>query len=389
MSINKEVLDILNNTFKENFTSTNTSIYFSPGRVNLIGEHIDYLGGYVLPCSLEIGTYAMISKREDTKVRLLSYNFESLGIIEFDLKDLEFNKSHNWANYTKGVIVEIMKKYNVTSGFEGVIYGNIPNSSGLSSSASLELLTCIIVEDLNNLEIKRVEMSLISKSAENNYMNVNCGIMDQFIIALGMENKAIMLNTESLEYSYTNVDLKDYKIVIGNTKKSRGLNESEYNTRRSEADSAQVILSNKYGNRELCLYTIEELDNIKNELSDVQYRRAKHAITENVRVKEAYDCLNNNELIKFGSLLDKSHLSLKDDYEVSCFELDTMVELSKKYNAIGSRMTGAGFGGCTVSIVHKDELDTFIINVSKEYEDITKLKPEIYIASIGSGAKKL
>ncbi len=361
--------------------------YFSPGRVNLIGEHIDYLGGYVLPCCLEIGTYACVKKREDSIVRLISYNFEEIGIIEFDLNNLEYNKDHNWVNYVKGVLVELKKKFNISYGFEGVVYGNIPHSSGLSSSASLEILTCIICEDLFTLDISRVDMSLISKRAENDYLKVNCGIMDQFIIAVGEKNKALMLNTNTLEYSHAELNLSDYKIVIGNTKKSRGLNESKYNERRCEAEFAQSLLKEKYENKELCDYTLDQLNSIT--MDDIVYRRAHHAITENLRVKEAFNFLNNNDIKNFASLLDVSHLSLKDDYEVSCDELDIMVVLSKKYKAIGSRMTGAGFGGCTVSIVHKDDIGYFKENVTKEYEKITKLKPELYIVNVGCGAKKL
>lgn len=375
--------------FYNKYFDNEGELFFSPGRVNLIGEHIDYLGGFVLPCSLEIGTYAMINKRVDSKVRIISQNFENLGIMEFDLNNLEYNKDHNWANYVKGVLVELKNKYNLTNGFEGVIQGNIPHGSGLSSSASLEILTCIIAEYVNDLTIDRVSMAVLSKQAENNYMKVNCGIMDQFIISLGQQNKAVMLDCDSLDYSYTNLDLKDYKIVIGNTKKVRGLNESKYNERRSEATIAQEVLSKKYGQNELCNFTLQQLESVKSDLTAISYNRAKHAILENQRVHQAFKALNEGDLILFGELLDQSHLSLKDDYEVSCLELDTMVSLSKKYKAIGSRMTGAGFGGCTVSIVHKDDIEEFTKNVSKEYEEITKLKPEIYIASVGSGAKKL
>ncbi len=379
---------VIDDFYNKYFTKEGIN-YFSPGRVNLIGEHIDYLGGFVLPCSIELGTYAKINKRNDSKIRIISYNFEQLGIIEFDLNDLSYNKNHDWANYVKGVLVELQQQYKLEHGFEGIIYGNIPHGSGLSSSASLEILTCIIAKDIYNLEIDKVEMALLSKQAENSYMGVNCGIMDQFIIAVGEHNKAIMLNCDTLEYSYTNVELKEYKILIGNTKKVRGLNESKYNERRDEATQAQKILSTNYTNKELCNYTIEELNNIKEQLTEIQYKRAKHAITENLRVHKAFDSLNKGDLNTFGKLLDESHLSLKNDYEVSCFELDTMVELSKKYNAIGSRMTGAGFGGCTISIVHNDLVEDFINKVSNEYEQITKLKPEIYIASVGTGARKL
>ncbi len=378
----------IENFYNKNFNNDG-ELYFSPGRVNLIGEHIDYLGGYVLPCSLEIGTYAKIRKREDTKIKIISLNFEQLGFMEFDLNDLVFEEKHDWANYVKGVLIELKKEFNITNGFEGVIGGNIPHGSGLSSSASLEILTCVIAESVNNLKIDRIKMAVLSKQAENQFMGVNCGIMDQFIIAVGKEDTALMLNTDSLEYVFTNIELNDYKIVIGNTKKVRELNESKYNERRSEATKAQEILSKKYGEKDLCNFTLEQLEETRSELTEVLYKRARHAISENLRVKKAFDCLNKGGLELFGDLLINSHVSLQNDYEVSCFELDTMVDLSMQYKAVGSRMTGAGFGGCTVSIVHKDDLDRFIECVTRDYEKKTGLKGELYVASIGSGAKKL
>ncbi|MDQ0148239.1 galactokinase [Eubacterium multiforme] len=367
-------------------------IFFSPGRVNLIGEHTDYNGGNVFPCALSFGTYGAISLRDDKKVRMYSSNFEDIGVIEFDLDYIKYEKAHDWVNYPKGVI-DVMKKngYNIDKGFDVAIYGNIPNGAGLSSSASLELLIAVMMDKLFNFNIDRVDLVKFSQKAENAFVGVNCGIMDQFAIGMGKKDSAILLDCNTLKYSYSKVDLKDEVLVISNTNKRRGLADSKYNERRSECETALEELKSKLNINALGELSIEEFENNKDLIKDeVRRKRAKHAVYENIRTLKAKEALEKNDLTTFGELMNASHISLRDDYEVTGTELDTLVELAwNEDGVLGSRMTGAGFGGCTVSLVKKDKVEDFIENVGKGYKEKIGYDASFYIANIGEGTKEI
>lgn len=369
-----------------------TAAYFAPGRVNLIGEHTDYNGGNVFPCALTFGTYAVARKREDKLVRLYSNNFKQLGIIEFSVDELTNVKEHDWANYPKGVIWSFgQEKFTINEGFEILFYGNIPNGAGLSSSASIELVTSVIIKDLFNLEPEMIKMVQISKLAENKFVGVNCGIMDQFAIGMGKENNAILLDTNTLKYDYAEIDLKDASIVIANTNKRRGLADSKYNERRSECEEALRDLKREININALGEITEDEFEKYKHLIKgDVKVKRARHAVYENQRTLKAVKALKENDIELFGLLMNASHVSLRDDYEVTGKELDTLVELAwKQKGVIGSRMTGAGFGGCTVSIVKNDCIDDFIKKVGEDYAKEIGYEASFYIAKVGDGARKI
>ena len=386
------MLEKLYDKFKELFGYEAESKFFSPGRVNLIGEHTDYNGGHVFPCAIHRGTYALVKKRDDKKFRMYSENFENLGIIEFLLDNLVNEKEHKWVNYPKGVVKMFIEAgYKIDSGFDVLFYGNIPNGSGLSSSASIEIVTSIILKDLYNLDIDMVEMVKLSQKAENQFIGVNSGIMDQFAVGMGKKDNAILLDCNTLKYSYAPVILKDEVLVIGNTNKKRGLADSKYNERRAECEEALKDLQKELDIQSLGELSVEEFNKseklIKNEINR---KRAKHAVYENQRTIKAQKELMEGNLEEFGRLMNESHVSLRDDYEVTGIELDTMVEIAwNQEGVIGSRMTGAGFGGCTISIVKKDAVDKFIENVGKEYKEKVGLDADFYVVNISDGAKKL
>ena len=366
--------------------------FFAPGRVNLIGEHTDYNGGLVFPCALTIGTYAVVRKREDRKLRFYSMNFEELGIIESDIDSLVNVKDHDWANYPKGVIWAFEQNgYVVDSGFDVLIFGNIPNGSGLSSSASLEVLTGFILKELFSFDIDMIKIALISQQAENKFIGVNCGIMDQFAIAMGKENHAIFLDTATLHYEYAPLKLEGIKIVIANTNKRRGLGESKYNERRSECEHALEELKKVVDIKSLGDLSEEEFEKYSHVIhSDIERKRAKHAVYENQRTIKAVKALQDNDLTEFGRLMIASHNSLRDDYEVTGNELDTLVDAAlKQEGVIGSRMTGAGFGGCTVSLVKEESVDSFLIEVGKEYLEKIGYEATFYVVDVGNGPSYL
>jgi galactokinase len=378
--------------FESVFGIEGQGAYFAPGRVNLIGEHTDYNGGNVFPCALTFGTYAIATKRDDKKVRLYSKNFDQLGIIEFDIDEIKYEKSHDWANYPKGVMWafnESGKK--ITSGMDVLFYGNIPNGAGLSSSASIELATSVILKDLFSFDVDMIEMVKLSKQAENIFIGVNCGIMDQFAIGMGKEGCAILLDTNTLKYEYAKVDIEGASIVIANTNKRRGLADSKYNERRSQCEEALKDL--QVG---LDIKALGEIDEATFEANkslikdDINVKRAKHAVYENQRTLRAVEALNKKDIDLFGKLMNESHVSLRDDYEVTGIELDTLVELAwDQKGVIGARMTGAGFGGCTVSIVKNEFVQDFIKNVGSQYKEKIGYEADFYVAQIGDGARKL
>lgn len=371
----------------------NIRAFFAPGRVNLIGEHTDYNGGHVFPCALTIGTYAIVRKREDRKLRFYSENFESLGVIETSLDDLVWNEKANWTNYPKGVIWTFGEKlYTIDKGFDMLLFGNIPNGSGLSSSASVELVTGIMLKNLYGFDsLSMVDLALIGQYSENNFNGVNCGIMDQFIIAMGKKDSAILLDTGDLSFEYATIKLEDSKIVIANSNKKRGLGESKYNQRRAECEEALADLQKVLDIKSLGELSEETFEEHKHLIKDDICRiRAKHAVYENQRTIKAAVALKAGDLDEFGRLMNASHVSLRDDYEVTGKELDALVEASwKQKGVIGSRMTGAGFGGCTVSIVKNDSVDSFIKNVGIEYTRATSYKADFYVVEIGDGCREI
>ena len=380
--------------FKEIFKQDdNIESFFSPGRVNLIGEHTDYNGGFVFPCALDFGTYAIVKQREDKNFRMYSENFEDLGIIEFNLDNLVYDKKDDWANYPKGVIKTFLDKgFKIPNGFDVLFFGNIPNGAGLSSSASIEVLTAVILKSLFNLDIDMVEMVKYCQIAENKFIGVNSGIMDQFAVGMGKKDNAILLDCNTLNFTYVPVKLKDMSIVIANTNKKRGLADSKYNERRSSCEEAVAVLNKNGVNiKYLGELTVEEFNKVKHFIKDEeQLKRATHAVTENERAKIAVEFLKKDDIKTFGELMNKSHISLRDDYEVTGLELDSLVEAAwEEVGTVGARMTGAGFGGCTVSIVKNSEVDNFIKNVGKKYKEKTGLEASFYIANIGDGARKL
>ena len=363
-------------------------VYFAPGRVNLIGEHTDYNGGHVFPCALTIGTYAVARKRDDKKLCFYSMNFEDLGVLESSVDQLVYKKEDDWTNYPKGVIWAMINKgYKIESGMDILVYGNIPNASGLSSSASLEVLTGFVLKELFQLEVSFVELALIGQYAENNFNGVNCGIMDQFAVAMGKKNHAIFLDTATLSYEYAPLNLGDAKIVIMNTNKKRGLGDSKYNQRRSECETALADLQKVVPLETLGDLSEEEFETHKSAIKDpIHMKRAKHAVYENQRTIKAVEALENNDIALFGKLMVASHESLQYDYEVTGLELDTIVEAAlKQEGVIGARMTGAGFGGCAVSIVRTDAVERFVENVGKEYKAIIGYEADFYVVEVGDG----
>ncbi|MCI8408412.1 MAG: galactokinase [Lachnospiraceae bacterium] len=372
--------------------STNSKVYFAPGRVNLIGEHTDYNGGHVFPCALTIGTYAVVRMRADQRLRFYSLNFDELGVIESSLDDLKPREEAQWTNYLKGVIWAFQQKgYQIPYGFDILLYGTIPNGSGLSSSASVEVLMGYILNDMLELGVSNKELALISQFSENNFNGVNCGIMDQFAIAMGKKDCAIYLDTSNLEFQYARIKLDGMKIIISCSNKKRGLGDSKYNERRRECEEALAQLQSIKNIGTLGELSVEKFEEIKdNILSDVNRRRAKHAVYENVRTMQAVEALKNNDIIHFGQLMNESHKSLRDDYEVTGVELDTLVETAWGIDGvIGSRMTGAGFGGCTVSLVKEEAVDTFIQKVGDVYKDKIGYEADFYVVEIGDGPCKL
>ncbi|MDL2296259.1 galactokinase [Lachnospiraceae bacterium OttesenSCG-928-E19] len=373
-------------------TTENTRAYFAPGRVNLIGEHTDYNGGHVFPCALTLGTYAIVRKREDRVLNFFSMNFEKLGVKTTTLDDLKPSEDAGWTNYPNGVIWAFSEKgYKLPVGLDVLIYGNIPNGSGLSSSASLEVLTGLILKDLYKFEVSMIDIALLGQKAENDYCGMNCGIMDQFASAMGKKDHAIFLDTNTLHYEYAPVKLADARIVIINSKVKHSLVDSAYNDRRSECEAAVKDLQKVVDIQTLGELSPEQFEQHKDVItSEVWKKRAKHAVYENQRTIEAVAALENSDIEKFGKLMNESHISLRDDYEVSCKEIDFLVDLAWKAKGVfGSRITGGGFGGCTVSIVKNDAIDAFIETIGAAYEKEIGHSAEFYTVDIGDGAHVL
>ena len=406
--------------FAELFGATDDAhFYFAPGRVNLIGEHTDYNGGHVFPCALTLGTYGVARKREDRLMHFYSCNLDEIGVVETSLDDLTNKDCYDWANYPLGVVWTFSEKgYKLDTGFDMVIWGNIPNGAGLSSSASLEVLTGVILTDLYGItDLSPIDLALFGQYSENNFNGCNCGIMDQFTVAVGKKDNAIFLDTNTLQYEYAPILLEDSKIIITNSKVKHSLVTSEYNVRRQECADALSDLQKELSISSLGELTPEEFEEAKHLIRDeVRVKRAKHAVYENQRTIAAVNAtakddfntdltqyiqidetdltavkaLKEGDITKFGELMNQSHVSLRDDYEVSCKEIDLLVDLSwNTPGVIGSRITGGGFGGCTVSIVKNEAVDNFIKNVGEAYKEKFGYEAEFYVVDIGVGASRL
>ena len=384
--IKNKVLDVFAGKFG---SSEGARVFFAPGRVNLIGEHTDYNGGHVFPCALTIGTYATVKLRDDKTARFYSMNFEDEGVISLDLdKELKPSDDLKWVNYPAGIIWAFAEKgMRVPSGFDIVLYGNIPNGSGLSSSASVEVLMGFILKSLFGFEVSNIDLAKIGQYSENRFNGVNCGIMDQFAIAMGKKDCAIFLDTATLQYEYAPIKLTGCKLVIACSNKKRGLGDSKYNERRAECEKALSEIRTLVD-----VQSLGELDEAtfgKVEMlirDDVRAKRARHAVYENRRTITAVQALKRENIALFGQLMNASHESLRDDYEVTGIELDTLVDSARKQpGVIGSRMTGAGFGGCTVSIVKDECVDSFIEKVGAEYLEKIGYAADFYVVEIGDG----
>lgn len=388
-----KIKEMLLDKFAELFGDADgVKVYFAPGRVNLIGEHTDYNGGHVFPCALTIGTYAAARKRADKKLRFYSTNFEEIGVIESDVEDLKASKEAGWTNYPKGVMWAFsLRGMQMENGLDMVIYGNIPNGSGLSSSASLEVLTGYLLRDLYGFSVTNVELAQIGQYSENNFNGCNCGIMDQFASAMGKKDNAIFLNTADLSYEYAPLALEGAKIIVTNSKVKHSLVDSKYNERRSECEQALKELQTVVNIDGLGDLTEEQFEADKSVIADdVRRKRAKHAVYENQRTLRAVEALKNHELALFGKLMNESHISLRDDYEVSCEEIDVLVEEAWKVEGvIGSRITGGGFGGCTVSLVKDEAVAEFQEKVSAAYKERFGIQADFYVVEIGDGPRTL
>mgnify|MGYP001394888471 CR=1 FL=1 len=367
----------------------NPVLFYSPGRVNLIGEHTDYNGGYVFPCALDYGTYLLVRETGTDEIRMNSLNFS--GDVRIPVSSSYTKIEKSWTNYPVGVINEFAKLTFKAPGMEMLFYGDIPNGAGLSSSASIEMVTAVAVNDLSHAGLQMMELVKMSQRAENMFVGMNCGIMDQFAVGFGKKDHAINLNCDTLEYKYAPLNLGDRRLIITNTNKRRGLTDSKYNERRSECDRAVELISPHHKIRNLSDLRISDMGLLDQYIPDeVVRRRAKHVISENNRTLDAIRALEENDIERLGKLMNESHDSLCKDYEVTGTELDTLVYEGRKLpGVIGSRMTGAGFGGCTVSIVEADKAEAFMTRLGEIYHAKTGLTADFYLPEIGDGARKI
>ena len=390
--------ELITKAFAEKFGSTEgVRLFFAPGRVNLIGEHTDYNGGHVFPCAISLGTYAAARKRNDRIVRLYSANFPKAGVTETSLDELVPLEKAGWAGYPKGVIWAFDQRgYTVENGFDMVIYGDIPAGAGLSSSASLEVLTGFVLRSLFGEEDSRIasvtneELALIGQQSENEYNGMHCGIMDQFASAMGKEGNAIFLDTNTMQFEYAPIELDGMKLMITNTNKKHSLVDSEYNLRREQCARALKDLQTKLPVKTLGDLSIGEFEANKLLITDeVCRKRAKHAVYENQRTIRAVAALKAGDIVTFGKLMNESHVSLRDDYETSCREADILAEEAWKIpGVLGSRITGGGFGGCTVSIVKDEAADEFKEKIGAVYLKKVGYPASFYMLQIGSGPRE-
>jgi len=393
MEKENEILAKMEEEFAAKFGAQETRAYFSPGRVNLIGEHTDYNGGHVFPCAISLGTYALVADRADNKTRIYSMNLADKGVIEFAMSGLSYDKEKNWANYPMGVVKVFEDAgHKASHGFDILVYGTLPNGSGLSSSASIEVLTALILNDAFGFGLDMVEMVKLSQKAENTFVGVNCGIMDQFAVGMGKKDCAILLDFNTLSYRYSKIALEGASIVISNTNKPHSLASSAYNVRRAQCEHALNELKEvKPELNALGELSNEAFNQLAGAISEpLERQRARHAVLENNRTLEAVEALEADDVVKFGKLMNESHYSLRDDYDVTGKELDTLAELAWQIDGvIGSRMTGAGFGGCTVSLVKNEAIEAFKEKVGKAYTEKIGYAPSFYVANIADGTHRI
>lgn len=377
--------------FKETFGYEGERVFFSPGRINLIGEHTDYNGGKVFPCAITMGTYGVVKARKDKEVHAFSGNFPDAGTFRFSIEDIEYKKEDNWTNYPKGMLKYIQEEYGaLPHGFDLYIYGTIPNGASLSSSASLECLTGVIVRELFSLDLPQVEIVKMGMKTENQFLGLNSGILDQFAIGMAKKGHALLLDTNTLEYEQVPVTLPEHKIVIMNSMTRRELVDSEYNVRREQCEAALEKLQSELAIQSLGECSVEEFEAHKSLIQDtILEKRAKHAVYESVRTEEAAEALKAGDLTRFGELMNDSHVSLHEDYEVTVKETNLLPELAwKQEGTVGARMTGGGFGGCCIAIVENDQVDAFIDEVGKQFEKEMGHAAEFYIAETADGTKE-
>jgi galactokinase len=375
--------------FSARFGKQPQHIFFCPGRVNLIGEHIDYNGGNVMPCAVSMGTYLAVSKNKDKLLRFQCLNFPETAELHLQTEYTKTGKG--WFNYPLGVINEFLKQDIPFSGLDMLFYGDLPVSAGLSSSASIEVLTAFALSELIALKIPNKDIAVLCKKVENEFIGVNCGIMDQFAVAMGKKDKAILLNCDTLDYEYLPFEIGDYVLAIINSNKKRELADSKYNERFAECRKALRLLGKELGVNHLCEISFQSFEKYRHLINDaVLEKRALHVITENIRVSEAKNALESGKLVEFGKLMYASHQSLKEWYEVSGKELDTIVEFCKTYkDCIGARMTGAGFGGCAIALVKKDRYEDFEGKLKSYYNETIGYEADVFASEIGGGVRKL
>src|SRR5690349_16771992 len=360
----------------------------APGRVNLIGEHTDYNDGFVMPAAINLSVFASVWPREDRKLQIKSENFDDE--IEFDLDHPQRTSEHHWSDYAIGVAVMLERAGHRLRGARLELRGDVPLGSGLSSSAAVEVATACALAANSDLSIDKRELALLCQRAENEFVGARVGIMDQFVSLFGREERALLLDCRSLEFKL--LPLPDtVNLVICNTMVKHALASSAYNERRAQCEAGVQHLARFLPHvKALRDVTLAELEEFGRDLPAVVYRRCRHVITENLRVLAAGEALQRHDLYRFGELMRGSHFSLRDDYEVSSKELDLMVELAFMSDGIyGSRMTGGGFGGCTVNIVDVDYVEQVTTFIARQYEHITKLKPEIYVCEASNGAEEI
>ncbi|PWG79362.1 galactokinase [Pararcticibacter amylolyticus] len=383
------MLDNLKQQFLEFSGQQHQNVFFAPGRVNLIGEHIDYNGGLVMPCAITMGTYLLTAPNKDGLFRFKSINFEET--LEIPLKESYEKTGKEWYNYPLGVIHNFLQNGKKLEGLDLLYYGNLPIGSSLSSSASIEVVTAFALNKLFGAGFSKLELVKLSKKVENEFIGVNSGIMDQFAVAFGEKNKALKLNCDTLDYQAVECDLGDHYLAIINTNKPRKLTESKYNERVGECQTALKALQKELNISNLCDINAETFEKHKNLIEDsVVLKRAQHVVEENDRVLQAADALDQNKLEEFGKLMYASHDSLQHLYEVSGTELDTIVEFCKQYPGVtGARMTGAGFGGCAIALVKKDSFDDFSKKIKEYYTAKIGYAPSVYSSDIGTGVVEL
>lgn len=381
----------LETEFKDQFNQAPEKTFFAPGRINLIGEHTDYNGGHVFPAAISLGTYAAVSKNADKKLHLYSVNYPEIGEIVIDLTDLNYKESDSWTNYVKGMFHEIFGDQDIPFGLNILVHGDLPSASGLSSSASMEMLVGVIINSMYDLKINQLDLVKMGQRVENNYIGVNSGIMDQFAVGMGQKDHAIFLDANTLDYQLFPLNLGDHSIVIMNTKKPRNLIEGKYNERRAECEQALHLLQEHIKINALGELTPAIFDQYTFAINDeTLIKRARHAVSENERTIKAQQAMINSDLDEFGRLMNASHVSLEFDYEVTGIELDTLVHTTWNVpGVLGARMTGAGFGGCAIALVENDAIDNLINEVSAKYQTMTDFTPEFYVTKIGSGPTEI